>query len=163
MLATPSAPIRKASIMLSLLVAAAAFNAPMGSSLAAPASRVSVTMNEVPFWEREDWQAQQAGVPVKAIDFMWWVYIRASDNVVTPWFKQYLREQLAQFTLYAEDLIAISLPEPKPKLPYFASVPPSAPHFYKEYGPDYKERYQWRVPPTTAAYTVKPEDLVKGV
>ena len=39
----------------------------------------------------------------------------------------------------------------------------SAPHFYKEYGPDYKERYQWRVPPTTAAYTVKPEDLVKGV
>ena len=94
---------------------------------------------------------------------MWWVYIRASDNVVTPWFKQYLREQLAQFTLYGEDLIAISLPEPRPKLPYFASVPPSPPHFYKEYGPDYKERYQGRVPPTTAAYTVKPEDLVKGV
>ena len=49
------------------------------------------------------------GVPVKAIDFMWWVYIRASDNVVTPWFKQYLREQLAQFTLYGEDLIACLL------------------------------------------------------
>ena len=94
---------------------------------------------------------------------MWWVYLRASDNVVTPWFKQYVREQFSQFTLYADDLIAISLPEPKPKLPYFASLPPSAPHFYKEYGPDYKERYQWRVPPTTAAYTVKPEDLAKGV
>ena len=103
------------------------------------------------------------GVPVKAVDFMWWVYLRASDNVVTPWFKQYIREQWSQFTLYGDDLIAISLPEPKPKLAYFASLPPSAPHFYKEYGPDYKERYQWRVPPTTAAYTVKPEDLVKGV
>ncbi|MEC9124303.1 MAG: ABC transporter substrate-binding protein [Verrucomicrobiota bacterium] len=103
------------------------------------------------------------GVPVKAVDFLWWVYLRASDNVVTPWFKQYIREQLSQFTLYGDDLLAISLPEPKPKLPYFASLPPSAPHFYKEYGPDYKERYQWRVPPTTAAYTVKPEDLVKGV
>ncbi|MFP6901612.1 MAG: ABC transporter substrate-binding protein, partial [Opitutales bacterium] len=103
------------------------------------------------------------GVPVKAVDFMWWVYIRASDNVVTPWFKQYLREQLAQFTLYGDDLIAISLPEPRPKLAYFASVPPSPPHFYKEYGPDYKERYQWRIPPTTAAYTVKSGDLVKGV
>ena len=68
------------------------------------------------------------GVPIKAIDFMWWVYIRASDNVVTPWFKQYLREQLAQFTLYGEDLIAISLPEPKPKLAYFATIPPSPPH-----------------------------------
>jgi microcin C transport system substrate-binding protein len=103
------------------------------------------------------------GVTVKAVDFMWWVYLRASDNVVTPWFKQYIREQLSQFTLYGDDLLAISLPESKPKLPYFASLPPSASHFYKEYGPDYKERYQWRVPPTTAAYTVKPEDLVKGV
>ena len=78
------------------------------------------------------------GVPVKAEDFMWWVYLRASDNVVTPWFKQYIREQWSQFTLYGDDLIAISLPEPKPKLAYFASLPPSAPHFYKEYGPDYK-------------------------
>ena len=103
------------------------------------------------------------GVPVKAEDFMWWVYLRASDNVVTPWFKQYIREQWSQFTLYGDDLIAISLPEPKPKLAYFASLPPSAPHFYKQYGPDYKERYQWRVPPTTAAYTVNPDDLVKGV
>ena len=103
------------------------------------------------------------GVAVKAIDFMWWVYLRASDNVVTPWFKQYLREQMAQFTLFGTDIIAISLPEPKPKLAYFATLPPSPPHFYKQYGPDYKERYQWRVPPTTAAYTVKPADLVKGV
>lgn len=103
------------------------------------------------------------GVSVKPVDFMWWVYIRASDNVVAPWFKQYIREQFAQFSVYGEEFIAISLPEPKPKLAYFASLPPSAPHFYKQYGPDYKERYQWRVPPTTAAYTVKPEDLVKGV
>lgn len=103
------------------------------------------------------------GVPVKPIDFMWWVYIRASDNVVAPWFKQYIREQFAQFSVFGDEFIAISLPEPKPKLAYFASLPPSAPHFYKQYGPDYKERYQWRVPPTTAAYTVKPEDLVKGV
>jgi len=103
------------------------------------------------------------GIPVKAVDFMWWVYLRASDNVVTPWFKQYIREQFSQFALYGDDLISISLPEPKPKLAYFASLPPSAPHFYKQYGPDYKERYQWRIPPTTAAYTVKPEDLIKGV
>ena len=54
--------------MLSLLVAAAAFNAPMGSSFVALSSRVSTpVMNEVPFWEREDWQAQQAGKPIKAV------------------------------------------------------------------------------------------------
>ncbi|MDP6860619.1 MAG: ABC transporter substrate-binding protein, partial [Verrucomicrobiales bacterium] len=103
------------------------------------------------------------GEPVKAVDFLWFVYIRASDNVVTPWFKQYLREQFARVAVYGEEVVAVTLPEPKPKLPYFASIPPSASHFYNEYGPDYKERYQWRVPPTTAAYTVKDEDIVKGV
>ena len=103
------------------------------------------------------------GEPVKAVDFLWFVYIRASDNVVTPWFKQYLREQFARVAVYGKEVVAVTLPEPKPKLPYFASIPPSASHFYNEYGPDYKERYQWRVPPTTAAYTVKDEDIVKGV
>ncbi|MFP6873491.1 MAG: ABC transporter substrate-binding protein [Verrucomicrobiales bacterium] len=103
------------------------------------------------------------GVPVRAIDFLWFVYIRASDNVVTPWFKQYLREQFARVAAYGEEIVAITLPEPKPNLPYSASIPPSPPHFYREYGPDYKERYQWRVPPTTAAYTVQDGDLKKGV
>ena len=103
------------------------------------------------------------GVPVRAIDFLWFVYVRASDNVVTPWFKQYLREQFARVAVYGEQVVAITLPEPKPNLPYSASVPPCPPHFYREYGPDYKERYQWRVPPTTAAYTVQDGDLKKGV
>ena len=103
------------------------------------------------------------GEAVKAVDFLWFVYIRASDNVVTPWFKQYLREQFSRVAVFGEDVVAISLPEPKPKIPYFASIPPSASHFYKDYGPDYKDRYQWLVPPTTAAYTVKDEDIVKGV
>ena len=103
------------------------------------------------------------GVPVGAIDFLWFVYVRASDNVVTPWFKQYLREQFARVAVYGEEVVAITLPEPKPNLPYSASIPPCPPHFYREYGPDYKERYQWRVPPTTAAYTVQDGDLKKGV
>ncbi|MCH2026512.1 MAG: ABC transporter substrate-binding protein, partial [Verrucomicrobiales bacterium] len=75
------------------------------------------------------------GEPVKAVDFLWFVYIRASDNVVTPWFKQYLREQFARVAVYGKEVVAVTLPEPKPKLPYFASIPPSASHFYNEYGP----------------------------
>jgi microcin C transport system substrate-binding protein len=104
------------------------------------------------------------GVPIKAIDYMWFVYIRASDNVVAPWFKQYLREQLAGMAVYGEDVVAITLPEPRPKLAYFAGdLAPAPPHFYKEYGPDFKDRYQWRVPPTTAAYTIEDGGLVKGI
>ena len=50
-----------------------------------------------------------------------------------------------------------STPPPSP-----AASRPRQPHFYAEYGPDYEERYQWRFPPTTGAYEVLPEDIVKG-
>ncbi len=103
------------------------------------------------------------GVAVQPVDFMWFIYLRASDNVVTPWFKQYLREELAGVSIYGDDVVEVRLPEARPKPAYDASFPPSPPHFYKEYGPDYEFRYQWQVPPTTAPYTVKPEGLVKGV
>ncbi len=106
--------------------------------------------------------AYNDGVQVKARDFMVWAYLRASDNVVSPWFKQFIREQFAQFTVYSDDLLAVTLPTQRPKLPYFASVRPSAPHFYEEFGADFEERYQWRVPPTTGAYTLYDKDLVKG-
>ena len=63
---------------------------------------------------------------------------------------------IAQFTTYGEDIIAVTLPSQRPKLPYFCgSFPPSPPHFYKEYGPDYAEHYQWKVQPTTGAYTIE--------
>jgi hypothetical protein len=59
--------------------------------------------------------------------------------------------------------ISVSLPEAKLYAPAIAgALPPSPPHFYAEYGPDYNERYQWRFPPTTGAYEVLPEDIVKG-
>ncbi len=106
--------------------------------------------------------AYNDGVKVEVIDFLWWVYIRASDNVSAPWHKQYLREQFAGFTLYGDEVIGVTLPVAKVKLPYYCGIYPAAKHFYADYGPDYEERYQWRVPPTTAAYTVAEGGLVKG-
>lgn len=102
------------------------------------------------------------GVPIEAIDFMWFFYIRASDNVNAPWYKQYAREQFAQITTYGDRIVGLTLPNPAPKLPYNCNITPAPKHFYSEYGPDYQERYQWRVPPTTAAYTIRDGDLVKG-
>lgn len=102
------------------------------------------------------------GVKVKAADFMFYIYVRISDNVSNPFQKQYFREQFANMTTYGDSIISVSLPEPKPRLAYYTNISPSAPHFYDEYGPDYKDRYQWRVPPTTGAYTVLPKDIKKG-
>ena len=103
------------------------------------------------------------GVQVKARDFLISVYLRVSDNIVNPYSKQYYRENIAQIAMYDELTVSVSLPEAKIYAPAIAgAITPSPPHFYSEYGPDYSERYQWRFPPTTGAYEVLPEDIVKG-
>lgn len=100
-------------------------------------------------------------IPVK--DYMVSIYLRVSDNVVAPYEKQYYREQIAQVTAYGEKYIAVSLPESKPLMPYFAALAPAASHFYKDYAADYVDFYQWKVPPHTGAYFVREKDIVKGV
>lgn len=104
------------------------------------------------------------GVKVKAEDFMFYFYIRLSDDVSAPFQKQYFREQIANITTYGDNYLSITLPEAKPVLGYFesANIPPAPPHFYKDFGPDYDTRYNWKVQPTTSAYTVLDEDVKKG-
>jgi microcin C transport system substrate-binding protein len=103
------------------------------------------------------------GVQVKAKDFLISVYLRVSDNIINPYSKQYYRENIAQIAMYDDLTVSVSLPESKIYAPVIAgTITPTPPHFYAEYGPDYNERYQWRFPPTTGAYEVLPEDIVKG-
>lgn len=104
------------------------------------------------------------GVQVTAKDFLVAVYLRVSDNIVNPYGKQYYRENIAQVAMYDDLTLSISLPEAKIYAPAIAGgITPSPSHFYSDYGPDYSSRYQWRFPPTTGAYEVLPEDIVKGV
>lgn len=104
------------------------------------------------------------GKPVRAGDYVFGSYLRISDDIVNPYAKQYWKEEIAGFTVYDEHTLSISLPEAKLYAPAIVGgLTPSAPHFYKGYGPDFTERYQWRFPPTTGAYEVLPEDVVKGV
>ena len=104
------------------------------------------------------------GEPVRARDFLITVFIMVSDNIVNPYSKQYYRENMAQVAMYDDLTLSISLPEAKIYAPAIAgNFEPSSPKFYAEYGPDYSERYQWRFPPTTGAYEVRPEGIVNGV
>ena len=105
------------------------------------------------------------GHPIEAEDVLTYARLRLADQVVSTFFKQYLREQRAQFTTYGSRVVGITLPEAKPRKWMAAecgSFSPAATHFYDEFGPDFEERYQWVVPPTTAPYKLLPENLVKG-
>lgn len=103
------------------------------------------------------------GKPVRARDFLVGVYLRVSDHIVNPYAKQFYRKNVAQVAMYDDLTVSVSLPEAKIYAPFIAgALPPSPPHFYSEYGSDYKERYQWRFPPTTGAYEVLQKDIIKG-
>ncbi|NWK55521.1 hypothetical protein HW115_07855 [Verrucomicrobiaceae bacterium N1E253] len=100
-------------------------------------------------------------IPVK--DYMVSIYIRVSDYVSAPFQKQYYREQFAQVASYGEKYLSVTLPEQKPLMPYYGAMAPAPSHFFKDYGPDFVDRYQWKVAPHTGAYYVKDKDVVKGV
>jgi microcin C transport system substrate-binding protein len=103
------------------------------------------------------------GVKIRARDFQVSAYLRVSDHVTAPYAKQYYREQFAQIAVYSDSMLSVTLREGKPLTPLFASMSPSNPEFYGEYGADYEDRYQWRVPRHTGAYYVKEGDINKGV
>jgi len=104
------------------------------------------------------------GLPVRAGDFIFGSYIRISDDIVNPYSKQFYRENIAGIVVYDERTLSISLPEAQLFAPAtVGGLTPSSPHFYADYGPDFTERYQWKFPPTTGAYEVRDEDLLKGV
>ena len=105
------------------------------------------------------------GHPIEAEDFLTWARLRLADQVDSIFFKQYIREQIAQFTVYGPRLLSITLPEAKPEqwMPVeCGQISAAATHFYEEFGPDFEERYQWVIPPCTGAYKLLPEDLKKG-
>jgi microcin C transport system substrate-binding protein len=103
------------------------------------------------------------GVPVRARDFLTGIYLKVSDDIVNPYHKQFYREEFAQVAMYDDLTLSVTLPQARLYAAALAgAIQPSPPHFYQEYGPDYAERYQWRFPPTTGAYEVLPEDIVKG-
>ncbi|MDR0352488.1 MAG: extracellular solute-binding protein [Opitutaceae bacterium] len=103
------------------------------------------------------------GEPVKISDFVFMFYFMLSAHIQQPWYNNYYSTYFSGLTLYDDHTLAIHVPEVRPD---FSSrvleISPLAAHFYKELGADFPQRYQWRVAPTTGAYTIRPEDIRKG-
>lgn len=104
------------------------------------------------------------GVPVRADDFLFAFFFFRSPYLNDPWSQNYYGNPVyfTQITKYDDLTISLSWAEPKPDLADHLSMLPVPEHFYKDFGPDYLQRYQWVMEPTTGAYFVRPEDLHKG-
>ena len=106
------------------------------------------------------------GKPVKARDYAVAIYLRVSDYSKAPYYKQYLREEISQITIYDDHTFAVTFPTAKSELGMYNTIgtfPPAPPHFYEGFGPDFEERYNWRHQPTTGPYFVDEDGLNKGV
>lgn len=103
------------------------------------------------------------GQPVTADDWVFMFYFFTSPNLQDPWYNNFYKEFYRGITKYDDHTFSITFYEKKPDLSYrIGDLTPIPAHFYKEFGTDYLQRYQWRVEPTTGAYTVRPEDIRKG-
>lgn len=103
------------------------------------------------------------GAKVKAIDLLVNMYIRTSEYSRDVFYNNFFYQNASNITIYDDSRFSITLPFAKPLLPYYCTLfIPSPPHFYCEFGPNYVERYQWRIPPTTGAYVVKPDGIIRG-
>jgi microcin C transport system substrate-binding protein len=102
------------------------------------------------------------GSPVTSDDYQMTFFVQLNDYVNNPYGHTYYREQFTHFTRYSERIFAVELRQAKPLAPFMASLPASSREFYREIGPDFEKRYDWRCRPTTGAYHLRPEGIDKG-
>ena len=95
-------------------------------------------------------------------DFLTALYVRTSPHGAEPFFADQYITSYSHITLYGDHCLAVTLPGPRPYAPFYAAIAADCTAFYAEFGPDYPTRYQWRVAPTTGAYTVSASGLVTG-
>lgn len=85
-------------------------------------------------------------------------FVMRSQNLKDPSYNNWYTKEYASITKYDDHTLAIALPEPVPD-PLWKleeDLLPMPRHFYREFGPDFPSRYQWRISPSTGAYTIDP-------
>ncbi|OYW77470.1 MAG: hypothetical protein B7Z37_04325 [Verrucomicrobia bacterium 12-59-8] len=102
------------------------------------------------------------GKPVVVEDFFMTFFVMTSPHIKDPWYNDWYTKEYAAIAKYDERTLSITLPEPKPDPLWYADVPTSPQSFFRELGPDFPARYQWRITPVTGAYAIDPALLKRG-
>ncbi|MEZ0277437.1 MAG: extracellular solute-binding protein [Roseimicrobium sp.] len=103
------------------------------------------------------------GTKIEVEDFFMTFYIMLSPYIKDPWYNDYFSKEFQTITKYDDRTFSFTIPKLKPDpLWYVADFQPMSRKFYREFGPDFPARYQWRKAPTTGAYDILPEGVVRG-
>jgi len=102
------------------------------------------------------------GQPVTADDFFFMFFFMQSKYIVDPWYNNWYSTEYVNITRYDDYTISITLPTAKPDSVYYASVTPRPRNFYRDFGPDFAQRYDWVFEPKTGPYEIRPEDIDQG-
>ena len=104
------------------------------------------------------------GEEITTDDFMFLFFMYQSSYIVAPWYNNWFTTQYTNITKYDDYTFSVTIPEAKPDMDYkVLQLYPIPQHFFKELGPDYVERYQWKFQPTTGPYVIHDKDIKKGV
>ncbi|MEZ5432518.1 MAG: ABC transporter substrate-binding protein [Verrucomicrobiales bacterium] len=99
-------------------------------------------------------------MPVAADIFQF--YLQLSKYPTNPFGNEYYATQFENITKYDDRTLSITVADARPLTPYFTSVPAAPRHYYREFGPDFEQRYDWRSRPSTGAFIIHEEDVKKG-
>jgi len=102
------------------------------------------------------------GDPVEADDFFNQFYMQLSEYPKNPFGNEWYSSNYTNITRYDARTLSITLTEARPLAPYFVNMTPMSRRFYREFGPDFEQRYQWRCRPTDGPYVIKEEDIQFG-
>ena len=103
------------------------------------------------------------GELITADDMMFTMYMGISDYINDPWENNYWRNEFTHVTKFDDHTFAFGVPEIQPETrAVVLEIAPKPQHFFKEFGPDFAERYQWRAIPTAGAFEIRPENMTMG-
>jgi microcin C transport system substrate-binding protein len=102
------------------------------------------------------------GNPITTDDMLFMFYFFQSEDIQEPWYNNWYGKDVnySNITKYDDRTFSIQLKESRPNmLSLVLELNPIPSAFYKEFGDDFVERYQWSFVPTTGAYVIADDEL----
>jgi microcin C transport system substrate-binding protein len=102
------------------------------------------------------------GNPITADDMTFMFYFMQSPHIQEPWYNNWYGEGVnySQITKYDDHTISIRLSEARPDmLAKVLELRPLPREYYRDFGEDFVERYQWAFQPTSGPYVITDEEL----